>query len=534
MLPLLLLLAAALPSSTLGQDEADSPDSPAAEVLEGLGPIDTSSETIPELPVDPEEAFTDAAVETTVDSPVDSLFDSSTDYITTVGTPGAVTQNQGVLAPVQSDSGKGIFQRRRLTGEWGGRRTTLQQNGIRYRGRVTQYFFGVQGGIQPPVPPQFARLGIAGGDTFEYTGNSRHDLLVDLDKFGGPENGKFLVTLENLWGRYGNVSFETGAVTPAVFNALQPVGGGADGTLYVTNFAIAQPLSENLIVTVGKSRLVAIADRNILAGGDGSDQFINQTFCMNPLYVPQLPFSTFAVGAVSPQEWGTVGVTVIDPQERTTEFMDLGNLFATGVTIMGQARFNTQFFDLPGQHHVGGFYKHVDLLNLEFTPVPPVYPYPPAPPGTPQFETLPSSYTIVYGFDQYVTTYGPPNRLGHSPGWGVFGRAGISDGATGNPNFSAWHVSLGIGGESPLSTRRDKGDRFGIGYGYTGISTEYGPIPRALFDPRDGQVFESYYSWQATPAIAVTPDLQWIRGSLSRLTQGDDAFVFGIRMNVRL
>ncbi|RPI89134.1 MAG: hypothetical protein EHM42_03550, partial [Planctomycetaceae bacterium] len=407
-LVLLLLVAAALPSTTRGQDEADSP---AAEIFEQLGPVDTVEPTgdiNPELPVDPEEAFTDAAVNTTVDSPVDSLFDSSTDYITTVGTPGAVTQNQGVLAPVQSDSGKGIFQRRRLTGDWGGRRTALQKNGIRYRGRVTQYFFGVQGGIQPPVPPQFDRFGIAGGDTFEYTGNSRHDLLVDLDKFGGPENGKFLVTLENLWGRYGNVSFETGAITPAVFNAVQPIDPGADGTLYVTNFAIAQPLSENLILSVGKSRLVAIADRNILAGGDGSDQFLNQTFCMNPLYVPQLPFSAFAVGAVSPQEWGTFGLTVIDPQERTTEFMDLGSLFSTGVTIMGQVRVNTQFFDLPGQHHVGGFYKDVDLLDLQFTTVPPTYPYPPAPPGTPQFQTLPSSYTIVYGFDQYVTTYGPP------------------------------------------------------------------------------------------------------------------------------
>jgi porin len=302
----------------------------------------------------------------------------------------------------------------------------------------------------------------------------------------------------------------------------------------VTNFAIVQPLSENLILQAGKLRLPAIADRNILAGGDGSDQFLNQAFCINPLYVPQIPISTFVVGAASPQEWGAFGLTVVDPQERSTEFMDLGSLFSTGVIIKGQVRFNTQFFDQPGQHHFGGFYKHVDLLNLEFAPVPPSYPEQPVPPGTPQFQTLPSSYTIIYGFDQYVTTYGPPTRLGHSPGWGVFGRAGIADGATGNPNFSAWHLSLGIGGECPLRTRRDKGDRFGIGYGYTGISTEYGAIPTALFGPRDGQAFESYYSWQATPAVAVSPDFQWIRGSLARLTNDGDAFVFGIRMNVRL
>ena len=526
-----LLVAAAIPSTTWGQDAAGSLVEELFEGLEPANPVEPVSDTNPDLTADPEEVFTDAAVDTTVDSPVDTLFDASLDTNSS-GSPESHSSG-GASGPRASapptDAGKGIFQRRRLTGDWGGRRTALQHNGIRYRGRVTQYFMGVEGGIQLPGAPQpFAQ-----GDTFAYTGNSRHDLLVDLDKFGGPEHGKFLVTLEDIWGRYGNVSFRTGAIAPAVFNAVQPVDPAASGSLYLTNFAIAQPLSKNLILSVGKSRLVAIADRNVLAGGDGSDQFLNQTFCMNPLYVPQLPFSTFAVGAVSPQEWGTFGVTLIDPQERTTEFMDLGSLFSTGAIIMGQVRFNTKFFDLPGQQHVGGFYKHADMLNVQFVPVPPTYPYPPAD-GTPQFQTLPSSYTISYGFDQYVTTYGPPTRLGHSPGWGVFGRAGISDGATGNPAFSAWHVSLGIGGESPLRTRRDKGDRFGIGYGYTAVSTEFGPIPRAQLDPHDVQAFESYYSWQATPAIAVSPDFQWIRGSLTRLTNNHDAYVFGIRMNMRL
>ena len=110
--------------------------------------------------------------------------------------------------------------RNRLTGDWFGYRSCLQQNGIAYRGRVTQFFFGVGGGVNPPVPPLFEALGIAGGDTFEYTGNSRHDFLVGLDKFGGLPHSKFVVTMENVWGRWGNVSFETGGLSPAVFNAV--------------------------------------------------------------------------------------------------------------------------------------------------------------------------------------------------------------------------------------------------------------------------------------------------------------------------
>ena len=51
---------------------------------------------------------------------------------------------------------------------------------------------------------------------------------------------------------------------------------------------------------------------------------------------------------------------------------------------------------------------------------------------------------------------------------------------------------------------------------------------------RDSQVIEAFYRYQLTPAISVTPDLQWIRGNLSGLTGSDDAFVYGLRMNMKL
>ena len=79
-----------------------------------------------------------------------------------------------------------------------------------------------------------------------------------------------------------------------------------------------------------------------------------------------------------------------------------------------------------------------------------------------------------------------------------------------------------------------KGDRFGIGYAYTATSTEYGAIPQFLFGPRDAQNIEMYYRYQLTPAIEVTPDVQWVQGMLGGLTNGDDAFVGGIRLNMKL
>jgi len=435
-----------------------------------------------------------------------------------------------------SDSGQCncLRCRNRLTGDWCGYRSCLQQKGIAYRGRVTQFFFGVGGGVNPPVAPPFAALGIAGGDTFEYTGNSRHDFLVDLDKFGGLPHSKFVVTMENVWGRWGNVSFETGQVSPAVFNAAMPVDPPASGTLYCTNFMLIQPLSEQFIVTAGKTRTIGVADNNKFAGGDGSDQFVNQVFVANPLMVPQIPLSTFVVGALMPQEWGNISLSVMDPVERGREFMDFGTLFSQGAILFGQVQVDTDFFGMPGEQHVGGFYKNADQLDLSFTPLPPTYPEPPAPPGTPQFLTRSETYCIFYGFDQYVTTFGPPDKRGDPEGWGFFGRAGIADGGTGNPNFGAWFASAGIGGSSPLKCRRGKGDRFGIGYAYIATSTEYGAIPQALFGPRDAQNIEAYYRYQVTPAIELTPDVQWVYGMLGGLTDGDGAIVAGIRLNMKL
>jgi hypothetical protein len=216
--------------------------------------------------------------------------------------------------------------------------------------------------------------------------------------------------------------------------------------------------------------------------------------------------------------------------------MDLGDVFATGVLLFGQVKVNTNFLGMPGEQHVGGFYKNADLTDLTFTPNQPTYPELPAPPG---FQTRPETYTIFYGFDQYLATYGdatvkPKGPRAAPPGWGLFGRAGLSDDGSGNPNFNAWHVSAGIGGDSPLVSRMDKGDRFGIGYAYTATSSEWGAIPQALIGPRDSQIIESYYRYQLTPSTHITPDIQWIRGIYGGLTGGDDAWVYGIRMSINL
>lgn len=112
-------------------------------------------------------------------------------------------------------------------------------------------------------------------------------------------------------------------------------------------------------------------------------------------------------------------------------------------------------------------------------------------------------------------------------GWGVFGRASISDG---NPTPLRYFLSAGVGGDSNL--RCGKADKWGVGWYYVGASDEFGPLPQFLFGPRDGQGVELYYNFQVNPWMNVTPDIQFIHPEAGGIA--DDAVVYGLRVNLQL
>ncbi|MFO1023110.1 MAG: carbohydrate porin [Planctomycetales bacterium] len=427
----------------------------------------------------------------------------------------ATIPEQTVYDSVLADRGNDFWTRPTLTGDWNGYRTSLQESGITFAGRSTQFGFGVSGGIRSsPLPA------LSPGDTFKYTGRGEYDAIFDLEKFGGLPKGTLLVRAENWYGQYGNVSLNTGAFAPAVFAAATPPTPDDPGIPYMTNFLITQPLSEKLVVFAGKKDVLGGADQDEFAGGDGTGQFVNQAFVANPAFLLGLPYTSFTAGAVMPREWGVMSAFVYDPQDRTRDaFSNLGDLFSKGVIVGGEVRVKTEFFGLKGDQHVGGMWKHVDLTNLKFAEPPPgVYPEP----TVPGFPTLPNSYTIYYGFDQYLVQFADdPSR-----GYGLFGRASISDG---NPTPVRYFLSAGLGGYSPIG--RERGDTFGLGWYFVGASNQFGPLPQFLLGPRDGTGVEAYYNFQVTPWLNVTPDLQYIHPEAGAIA--NDAFVYGIRTHAK-
>ncbi len=131
-------------------------------------------------------------------------------------------------------------------------------------------------------------------------------------------------------------------------------GPNEPGVPYITNFVITQPLSGKARGLCRQERCAGSRRQDEFAGGDGTDQFINQALIANRHFCLGLPYSSFTAGAAMPREWGMMSVFVYDPQDRTRDFMRFEDLFSQGVILGGEIKFNTNFFDRKGDIHVGG------------------------------------------------------------------------------------------------------------------------------------------------------------------------------------
>ena len=394
-----------------------------------------------------------------------------------------------------------------------GCRERLRQSGITFSGRTTQFAFGVNGGIRGPTAPPLKT-----GDRFAYTGRNEFDLALDLEQAFDRGSGTLLVRLEQWYGEYGNVSLSTGAFAAPVAAAELPPAPNDPGQLFLTNFLWTKSLTDQLTVFAGRRSGLQPAGPGTFGGGDGTDQFVNMAMFDNPALLLGVPYTSLCLGMSSPQDWGEISVFVCDPMDRTLELFPLNDLFSQGVVVGGQVTWRTELWSRPGLRHVGAIWKHVPLTDLAFAEPPPgVYPEP----TVPGFPTLNNSGTIYCGFDQYVVQYSEAGR-----GWGIFGRAALSDG---NPTPVWYYLSLGVGGDCPF--RGDHQDTFGVGCYYIGASREFGPAPTATYGPRDGAGVEAFYNREVTSWLNLTADIQLLKPEASALA--DYAVVYGLRVVAR-
>ncbi len=405
------------------------------------------------------------------------------------------------LTPKLPDYKGDFWSRSYLTGDWGGARTKLAEDGITFKLDVVQ---NLQGN---------ARGGADTMSAFRYSGAALYSITFDTARMGLWPAGQLLLKGETQFGQ--SINGKVGSLLAANATGLFPLPDDS-GVTTLTDVVYTQFLSEKFGFALGKIDFRG-GDQNVFAH-DEATQFMNLAFLANPIVLSYAPYTSLTGGIFfKPTDWLVVSFTALDSFGRPdTPGFDTAFHSPQGTTFINEWDFTIKPFGKPGHQRFGVVYSNKDfrLLDQDLRL------------GGPfkllsfirQFgldaDTKPDDWAIYYNFDQYVYT----EAEDPTQGIGVFGRFGWSSGEA-NP-FKTFY-SIGIGGKGVIPSRDH--DTFGLGYYYAHMSYD---LP-ALLSIGDEQGVELYYNFEVTPWLHITPDLQYIIDPGGGAD--DDALVYGIR-----
>jgi porin len=417
---------------------------------------------------------------------------------------------EATLFPVPNFTGD-LWSRPKLTGDWGGSRSTLGKNGVQLDVDTVHFFQGITGG------------GIE--NTGRYIGNAEIVLKLDSQKMGLWPGGFLLVRGEAAFGT--GVNLNTGALLPV--NTRPVLALPARDEMVLSHVVLTQFLSESFAVAFGKLDTTG-GDANEFAHGKGDEKFMNLAFSLNPVALRTVPYSTLGTGLVFlPTKDVIMSFSAVDTEGTTTR-AGFDTLFKDGTTLGAETRLTIRPFGLTGHQSIGFSWSNADFNSLSQDPRTLI--------GNVLFGTPPKkesgSWAFMYNFDQYFYQ----DKTDPTQGIGVFGRFGISDGKA---NPIAQFYSIGFGGKGLIPTREH--DRWGIGYYYMKIANDLRdtipPLPRQRVGLDHEQGVELFYNIAVTPWLHVTPDLQFVDAARNKapiLTAGGTtigtAVVAGLRVRV--
>jgi porin len=377
-----------------------------------------------------------------------------------------------------------------LTGDWLGTRSRLADSGLTLVADNTSFYVGnTTGGVRRD---------------FDFGGHGDYVLTMDCGKLGIKDGMYVKVRAEHRFGE--TIVNDVGCFISPTLIADLPVFGSEQ--LYLTNVLITQVLSDSLAVFAGKMDTLD-GDMNAFAHGRGKTQFSNMAFVFNPIVGATVPYSTLGAGFVILDEQVPLFTFSVLNSTDTTNTSGFKQLFNDGVLLSASLRVSTAFAGMPGHQLLGATWNNQTYTSISE----PYIPYPNV-----AIPTTRGSWSLFWNFDQFLVV----DSEDQSRGWGTFGRAGIADDKT---SPLAWFLSFGIGGNVPTASRPT--DTFGVGWYYASTSNQIGPLITAQFGPiGNGQGIECYYNYQLTPAIRLTPDLQWIVPALKSF---DASVIVGLR-----
>lgn len=386
-----------------------------------------------------------------------------------------------------------FWTRPRMTGDWGGLRTELEDFGLRF-GIYYNHFYGIL---------------LNGGQDLNnaqrHSGTWDLHIFVDFEKMGLIPGGELFVWPKGHFSR--NINPKVGALADPFDDA------DGDKAVYIDVLQYQQTLlDKKLRFRFGYLDQQMAFDRNAYANSEDK-QFFNTYLDNNNAIVP-LKIGLGAVAFIDPTDWLGFAIGASDGDARVYR-TGLDTTFHGGADFFGffqtelRVKLPSRNGDLAGNYRLGVLYdpgtKEVfrdDMDGVRAT----------------WSETGDVGYWA--SFDQMVYREGPED----DQGLGVFFRWGMRDGDV-NRISNFWSTGFQYQG---LISDRDQ-DVVGFGMYQANSSHRYRKEINEDFIRETG--YELYYSIQVTPWLTFTPDLQYIAtpGGLSTTT---DAFVMGFRARV--
>lgn len=252
----------------------------------------------------------------------------------------ATESTSGAASPASDGS---WFDGRYLTGDWGGARSLLVENGVAMGLRYTSFYQGLASGT--------------GRQDFDYGGKVDAFINFDTGKMGLWEGGGFNSHLEY---SHGDLATNLGGSLFAINAALYwPVGTSEE--LVATSLYFSQKVGGQSKVLIGKFNPVDLLATDPFFGGWGIDRFMNLILTAPPSGLIPVVF----MGAIANihTEQRTWTIMVFDPVDRTNDYFP-GDLFAEGVNFAVAA---TKFTSLAGRKTVytlNGLYSTAEGVDF--------------------------------------------------------------------------------------------------------------------------------------------------------------------------
>ncbi len=388
-----------------------------------------------------------------------------------------------------------IFNNERLTGDWWGARSWLEDKGIEFGFALTTvYQHNVNGGLQTH-------------HGHRTTGSFDYEVTFNLETMGLWKGGTVYLAGDNGWN-----DGIGGDRVGSYFGVNDDAGG--DYSVLLSDAWFEQMLWEGKArVRIGKINLGSDFDANAYAN-DQTSQFLNSAL-VNAQNMPAPDNGLGIQVVIQPYDWMFVSAAISDAQsnERETGFITTfheEDYFYTQAEIGFMPVWNTGNGNLPGAYRLGLWYdpqpKGVFFDDLggrrRTTPV------------------KRDDVGFYFNMDQVVYKENPTDDT-DSQGLGVFARYAYAHEEC-NEVEHFWSVGAQYQGLIP--TRDD--DVLGFGFAQGILS---GQMRRLQSVDRES-VYELYYNAAVLPWLTVTPDVQYIVNPGA--AGGRDCLVAGLRFQM--